>query len=163
MLTTGVVFLIHKPPVIEYLWSLGTASFQPCVPAFLAGTMELDQIPVEIPGQIRWAAAALALLTVPRSLFPHCFYYEESKKQRHQRVCSVPAVCFIHCIKTYMLSALLSCRSERQTIYPAGAIMIRIKMLISSFTSDGAKPCSIVMRLFAKCTRMGNNRFLFFS
>ena len=45
-------------------------SFQPCVPAFLAGTMELDQIPVEIPGQIRWVAAALALLTVPRSLFP---------------------------------------------------------------------------------------------
>ena len=40
------------------------------VPAFLAGTMELDQIPVEIPGQIRWGAATLALLTVPRSLFP---------------------------------------------------------------------------------------------
>ena len=38
-----------------------------------------------------------------------------------------------------------------------------LKMLISSFTSDGAKPCSIVMRLFAKCTRMGNGRFLFFS
>lgn len=36
-------------------------------------------------------------------------------------------------------------------------------MLISSFTSDGAKPCSIVMRLFAKCTRMGNSRFFFFS
>ena len=41
--------------------------------------------------------------------------------------------------------------------------MIRIKMLINSFTSDGAKPCSIVMRLFAKCTRMGNSMFLFFS
>ena len=33
-------------------------------------TMEMDQIPVEIPGQIRWGAATLALLTVPRSLFP---------------------------------------------------------------------------------------------
>lgn len=73
------------------------------------------------------------------------------------------AVCFIRCKKPYMLSALLPCRSERQTTYPAGAIMIRIKMLISSFTSDGAKPCSIVMRLFAKCTRMGNSRFFFFS
>ena len=73
------------------------------------------------------------------------------------------AVCFIHCIKPYMLSALLPCLSERQTTYPAGAIMIRIKMLISSFTSDGAKPCSIVMRLFVKCTRIGNSRFLFFS
>ena len=65
--------------------------------------------------------------------------------------------------KPYMLSALLPCLSERQTTYPAGAIIIRIKMLISSFTSDDAKPCSIVMRLFAKCTRMGNSRFLFFS
>ena len=39
-----------------------------------------------------------------------------------------------------MLSALLPCLSERQTTYPAGAIIIRIKMLISSFTSDDAKP-----------------------
>ena len=99
-------------------------------------------------------------------LCPGPFFHAESitkikNSGTEQTLCA--AVCFIHCIKPYMLSALLPCLSERQTTYPAGAIMIRIKMLISSFTSDGAKPCSIVMRLFAKCTRMGNSRFLFFS
>ena len=72
------------PVVIEYLWRLGDGHFNRVYLLSWPATMELDQIPVEIPGQIRWAAATLALLTVPRSLFPRCFYYEESKKQRHR-------------------------------------------------------------------------------
>ena len=79
MLTTGGVFLIHKPCGQR----LGDGHFDRVYPLPWPATMELDQIPVEIPGQIRWAAAALALLTMPRSLFPRCFYYEESI-QRHR-------------------------------------------------------------------------------
>ena len=56
--------------VIEYLWRLGDDHFNRVYPLPWPATMELDQIPVEIPGQIRWAAVALALLTVPRFLFP---------------------------------------------------------------------------------------------
>ena len=70
--------------VIEYLWRLGDGHFDRVYPLPWPVTMEMDQIPVEIPGQIRWAAATLALLAVPRSLFPRGFYYEESKKQRHR-------------------------------------------------------------------------------
>lgn len=80
MLTTGVVCLIHMPCGQR----LGDGRFNRVYPLPWPATMELDQIPVEIPGRIRWAAATLALLTVPRSLFPRCFYYEESKKQRHR-------------------------------------------------------------------------------
>lgn len=80
MLTTGVVCLIHMPCGQR----LGDDHFNRVYLLSWPATMELDQIPVEIHGQIRWAAAALALLTVPRSLFPRCFYYEESKKQRHR-------------------------------------------------------------------------------
>lgn len=54
---------------IEYLWRLGDDHFNRVYPLSWPATMEMDQIPVEIPGQIRWVAAALALLTVPRSLF----------------------------------------------------------------------------------------------
>ena len=80
MLTTRVVCLIHMPCGQR----LGDGRFNRVYPLPWPATMEMDQIPVEIPGQIRWAAATLALLTVPRSLFPRCFYYEESKKQRHR-------------------------------------------------------------------------------
>ena len=65
MLTTGVVFLIHMPCGQR----LGDGHFDRVYPLPWPATMELDQIPVEIPGQIRWAAVALALLTVPRFLF----------------------------------------------------------------------------------------------
>ena len=85
MLTTGGVCLIHMPCGQR----LGDGRFNRVYPLPWPATMELDQIPVEIPGQIRWAAAALALLTVSRSLFPRCFYYED-KKTAAQRVCSVP-------------------------------------------------------------------------
>ena len=80
MLTTRVVCLIHMPCGQR----LGDGRFNRVYPLPWPATMEMDQIPVEIPGQIRWAAATLALLTVPRFLFPRCFYYEESKKQRHR-------------------------------------------------------------------------------
>ena len=70
MLTTGVEFLIHCPAVIGHLWRLGADHFNRVYLLSWPATMELDQIPVEISGQIRWVAAALALLTVPRFLFP---------------------------------------------------------------------------------------------
>ena len=63
-------------PHTQALWSLnilgglGTVVFNRVYLLSWPATMELDQIPVEIPGQIRWGAATLALLTVPRSLFP---------------------------------------------------------------------------------------------
>ena len=64
----GCVPHTHALRSLNIFGGLGTVIST--VPAFLAGTMELDQIPVEIPGQIRWAAATLVLLTVPRVLFP---------------------------------------------------------------------------------------------
>ena len=66
----GVCSLYTSPVVIEYLWRLGDDHFNRVYPLPWPATMELDQIPVEIPGQIRWAAVALVLLTVPRFLFP---------------------------------------------------------------------------------------------
>ena len=163
MLTTGVVFLIHKS--CGHWISPGALgrSFRPCVPASLAGDHgdgpdSCGNTWSDKMGCRNFGAAYCA--PVP---FSALLLLRRKQKTAAQRVCSVPLYALYIVKKTYMLSALLPCRSERQTTYPAGAIMIRIKMLISSFTSDGAKPCSIVMRLFATCTRMGNSRFLFFS
>ena len=69
--------------VIEYLWRLGAGHFDRVYLLSWPATMELDQIPVEIPGQIRRAAAALALLTVPGSFF-HAASITKIKKQRHR-------------------------------------------------------------------------------
>ena len=71
------------PVVIEYLWRLGDGHFNRVYLLSWPATMELDQIPVEIPGQIRWAAATLALLTVPGSFF-HAASITKIKKQRHR-------------------------------------------------------------------------------
>lgn len=53
-----------------YLRGLGAGHFDRVYPLPWPATMEMDQISVEIPDQIRRTAAALALLTMPRFLFP---------------------------------------------------------------------------------------------
>ena len=59
-----------SPAVVGYLWRLGDGHFGRVYLLPWAATMEMDQISVEIPDQTRRGAATLALLTVPRFLFP---------------------------------------------------------------------------------------------
>lgn len=163
MLTTGVVFLIHMPCGHWISLEAWGRSFRPCVPASLAGDHGDGPDSCRNTWSDKMSCRGFGAAYCAPVPFSALLLITKKAKNSGTESLLCAAVCFIHCIKPYMLSALLPCLSERQTTYPAGAIMIRIKMLISSFTSDGAKPCSIVMRLFAKCTRMGNSRFLFFS
>ena len=107
-------------PHTQALWSLnifgglGTIISTVCT-RFLG---RLDQIPVEIPGQIRWAAATLALLTVPRFLFPRCFYYEESKKQRHREfaLCRCMLYTLYKSLTCYLLFCPVGVSGRRYTL-----------------------------------------------
>ena len=114
MLTTGVVCLIHMPCGQR----LGDGHFNRVYPLPWPATMELDQIPVEIPGQIRWGAATLALLTVPRFLFPRCFYYEESKKQRHREfaLCRYMLYASYKPLTRYLLFCPVGVNGRRHTL-----------------------------------------------
>ena len=107
-----------SPAVIGYLWRLGAGHFDRVYPLPWPATMEMDQIPVEIPGQIRWAAATLALLTVPRSLFPRCFYYEESKKQRHREfaLCRYMLYASYKPLTRYLLFCPVGVNGRRHTL-----------------------------------------------
>ena len=79
LLTATAVLLIFlllrgKPEARRSRYLIGVCFFNLALfagyPLPWPATMEMDQIPVEILSQIRWAAATLALLTVPRFLFP---------------------------------------------------------------------------------------------
>ena len=68
--------------------------------------------------QTRRTAATLALLTVPRSLFPRCFYYEESKKQRHREfaLCRCMLYTLYKNLTCYLLFCPVGVNGRRHTL-----------------------------------------------
>lgn len=82
-MTTSAVTNRVSPVVLGYLRGLLDSHFSRVYLLSWSATMELNQIPVEIPGQTRGTAATLALLTVPGSFF-HAASITKIKKQRHR-------------------------------------------------------------------------------
>ena len=105
----GVCSSYTSPAVIGYLRGLWDGHFGRVYLLPWPATMEMDQISVEIPDQTRRTAATLALLTVPRFLFPCCSITKEIKKQRHREFALCRCMLYtlhknLHAICSFVLS-----------------------------------------------------------